>query len=114
MVAVHAAIGDAIASVNLSSQITDKHTLVQDCSLVQSGNVCVLYFKLSGTANLADGTVIMKLPKAAKVEVRQYVRIQGGGSDVRLLTINGNQVVLWYMNGTSLLYDTYATIAFCV
>jgi len=108
--AVHAAIG----SVNLSSQITDKHTLVQECNLVQSGNVWVLYFKLNGTANLADGTVIMKLPKVSKVEVRQYFTIRSGSPDVKLLIINSNKVSLWYMTGTSLYYDTYVTIAFCV
>ena len=109
--AVHAAIGSI---TDLSSQITNKISVVTEASLLRCVNLCTLTFRLRGAYTFSSGTTVMELPVGSKSGT--YISVTGlsgaGGSVVFTISSTG-LVQIWDVPASSNV-DYMATCSFFV
>lgn len=106
-----AAVHAATVSVDLSSEITGKHAIVDSVALWRTGNVLCLFVQLIGTANLPDGDSIMQLPIGPKFTIAQNFLISNTGARVMTVVPDGH-VRIWWNDGTAQGYNARVCFAF--
>lgn len=116
--AVHAAIGDSNKIIDLSSQITEKISIISTASLVKSGHVCVLTIDCQGGPfTFNNGQRLMKLPVKSKSYINAVVPPRGDLSSSLepvfiSLPYNDNTVVMWWITGNKSNVDYKTTLTF--
>ena len=112
--AVNSAIGSAIGEVtqilDLSSQITNKISIITESNFVKCGNVYTLNFRLTGSYNITDGMLIMKLPIGPMTNGAIMIPRDSAPPVVFTLDYSGN-VRMWWLSGLQTV-DYFATITF--
>ena len=110
--AVHAAIGDVTTIQDLSSQITNKISEVQNCVLKKYGDICFLTFTFSTTFTQPDGMVLFNLPVTPK-NTTWYVTSTPNSSQ-RLYAIDtaNTSVKMWWGNNQNIFLDHYVSVVF--
>lgn len=111
--AVNSAIGSAIGEVtqilDLSSQITNKISIITESNFVKCGNVYTLNFRMTGSYNITDGMLIMKLPIGPMTN--GAIMIPRDSSTVLFTLDYSGNVRMWWQSGLQLV-DYLATITF--
>ena len=115
--AVHAAIGDANKTIDLTSQITNKISVVNSLSLIKSGHICILTFDLlNGPYTFTEGQSIMKLPVRSKATlsfiVSPHPSLQGLTQVDISIGAGNRDVNIWWISGYKDYVEYRTTVAF--
>lgn len=107
--AVNSAINNVTQILDLSSQITNKISIITESNFVKCGNVYTLNFRMTGSYNITDGMLIMKLPIGPMTNGAIMIP-RDSSTVVFTLDYSGN-VRMWWQSGLQVV-DYLATITF--
>lgn len=108
--AVQAAIADVTQVVDLSSQITNKISIVTEASLIKTGRIASLTYRITGQYTFSGGLLVMKLPITPINNVYCPVPEEGNYASVFILNTDGS-LSIWWINGSNYV-DFMGTITF--